>query len=173
MKKVFTVVFMFLLFSVNSFAEDKLNIPDGYWWEDLGKIEEGKAIKTVFMLGFLRGYNGYIFGYLDSYKMYNDTLKTSTNAGPQKCKNIYMTQKEIIIKESGLKASDDIAKVSDILMTKSVGYYVHELDSFLQTYPSCKRKDVGNLLLELARVWSKDGNYSYKYVGDNCLKNIE
>ena len=56
-------------------------------------------------------------------------------------------------------------------------FYVREVDSFLETYPLCKRMELTGLLLQLVHVWDKDNPHlkdkyapaSYKEIGESCL----
>ncbi len=165
------IVAIFFIFSVNCFAENKEF--DGYAWEELGKVQSGEIIKTLIMWGYLNGYAAYTIGYLDSAQTENDILQSNENLVPQNCKNIYKSHKEMILKEAKLKADGALSEIIEFVSGKP-GFYVKEIDSFYQTYPTCKSKYLGTLLWELAKVWGKTIDYkvgripTYKDVGERC-----
>ena len=57
---------------------------------------------------------------------------------------------------------------------ESIEYYVREIDSFLKTYPLCRRKSLVELLFKLSAVWlqpeiAPKPKPSYKDIGESCL----
>ena len=51
---------------------------------------------------------------------------------------------------------------------KTMQNRVRDVDSFYQTFPLCRRRDLFSMLSDLKEVW--DGEKSYKEIGDECLK---
>ncbi len=48
-------------------------------------------------------------------------------------------------------------------------YYVREIDSFLKTYPLCRRENIWTLFLQLSQVWFYH-DLSYEDIGKKCLQ---
>jgi hypothetical protein len=62
-----------------------------------------------------------------------------------------------------------------IFFSESSDYYIREIDSFLKTYPLCRRKPIYELLFQLSYVWlppeiAPKPKPSYKDIGERCLE---
>ncbi len=122
---------------------------DGYAWERLGNDEVEKTIHArEIMIKFYL--DGFVTGYMSACIDVKDFAKSTKqfSALNRFCQKI------------GREES----------FPKDPQYYVREIDSFLKTYPLCRRQSVSTLFLELSQVWFHRDKLSYEDVGKTCLK---
>ena len=142
------------------------DIIDGYAWEKLPE-----TLKVIIVKSYIDGYSvGKLLGAADGATQTVEVLKVNINSDifSDKDKEHFRFTVSFIEKNysaSIMKTYSNINKLD-----KSIEYYVREMDSFLKTYPLCKRNNLfSGLLPSLTLVW--EGSIkSYKEKGENCLK---
>lgn len=169
---VFIVSYLMLIQSSLVFGDEGF---DGYTWEELTFDN-----KAIVLSGFLHGFMfGEVAGKRDGRISVIKEMD-KMNLGWTK------TEFEEEAKKSNKEATEIKAKIQIVRLnvleqlirngTKfdqlkdDVGYYVKETDSFLKTFPLCKRRNMFELFSNLINVWLNDSSSSYKKVGDACLE---
>ena len=162
------IVALIVLISFSTInAQDK--VFDGYDWE-----KSSDEIKVPIIAGFL---SGFTFGAMAGMSVGLHEAVDITKSVGESLDN-RKTAKEFsdcsgIIKTNGSGIITFTIKKMNLSDTKSVAYYINEIDSFLKTYPLCRRDDIlKGLLPKLATVWFpySDKIRTYKDVGEECLK---
>ncbi len=142
MKKIIPVLFILLFISTMSAHAEDVHQAV---IDGYGWENLSEQAKIPFMYGFVAGYR---YGWLDGYdKGINHDVKK--------------------LQESKRIEAEDI----DVLK-ENIGFYSHEVDSFLKTYPSCRRLEISALLMRLAYVWNEKHflHTDYKNIGRDCSK---
>lgn len=177
--KGFKLVFVLILLSSITlgycYSETKF---DGYLWEEMDNkypVELVKGTKLFFIKGYLLGIktgrmDGYVDGFYSGAKYTYDEFEKLILKQYKKPLNEPEGLTSFLQKRNaGLKVIAEAVKELD-LMNESAEYYLKELDSFLKTYPMCKREEMFALLGRLSGVWSKKSAVTYKDIGEECLK---
>jgi hypothetical protein len=172
-RKLLYAFFIAALITISSlcFAEEK---GDGYGWEG-----HSKDLKSIYLSAYLSGVkNGILRGMLKNGDLTSSLITAmidhcSKDAKPTKAMlemcNDYKTSQKIV--KAAAITNAQIAVQIFIKELKETDYYVNEIDSFLKTYPLCRRKHISIILLELNGVWF--GEYetnqpTYKSIGESC-----
>lgn len=137
------LIICILLIWTSAQAQDRPVI-DGYVWE---KATEDERVLVIG--GFMWGYNG---GFMGGILASDRILKNSN------------------MEATPLKELLDRAKAKDAL-DKSVDFYINEVDSFLKTYPLCRRQAMSTTLSLLAlAAWNQETRLqdAYEIVGKWC-----
>ena len=169
---VFIVSYLMLIHSSLVFGDEGF---DGYTWE-----EAPFEIKTIVLSGFL---HGFMFGEVDGTRKgmmsvikemnkmnlswtkseFEEEAKKSNKEATEVKARIQMVR--LIVLKKLIKGDTKFNQLKD-----DVDYYVKETDSFLKTFPLCKRRNMFELFSDLIHVWLNDSSSSYKKVGDACLE---
>src|SRR4030042_2193054 len=165
MKLVIITSFLFVAFSV---AHAEGQVFDGYMWENTPF-----DLKGLIVAGYVSGYkNGTMAGIL--YGIGN-VINITSNVGEKVEER--QTAKDFSTCTKIIKKSEESLIKSSLILThvfedsREPKYYVNEVDSFLKTYPLCRRKEVFSMLLpQLAIVWFPIGEktLTYKDIGEEC-----
>ena len=148
MRKIFLITMIIIFCSSYVIAEDL----DGYYWErNMDNLE-----KTVILSGFLSGFSfGFLEGQIEGIKRSAETLDVKSMSEDKRLKMLVMS-------------STIISSFNEPMFNEDMQYYVRELDSFLSTFPLCKRILLAHLFQNLTHVWR--GEKDYKTIGEECLK---
>ncbi len=140
MKKIIPVLFILLFIHTMSAHAEDVHQAV---IDGYGWENLSEQAKLPFMSGFVAGYRP---GWVDGYnKGINHDVK----------------------KFQGLKR---IEEEDFYVLTKNIGFYSHEVDSFLKTYPLCRRLEISALLMRLTYVWNEKHykHTDYETVGKIC-----
>jgi hypothetical protein len=135
---------------------------DGYSWEQL------EELKLVLLAGFIQGYNhGQLKGIQNVSRIgfggigkFKDLL--CANPESPECDKY-----KLIAQQSALELLD-LGRQLAHKKGETVQNLIKDVDSFYQTFPLCRRRNLFSTLSDLREVW--DGEKSYKEIGDECLK---
>ena len=133
---------------------------DGYFWEEMSKSE-----KVFYITGYLPGYYaGATEGSFASTRNFLNELNASNE-----CK-LCLKKYKLMFGFLGF----DALKYGDMFKDHNIGYYLKEINSFYQTYPLCKGKNLDSIMGDLVKVWAKkhviDKPLTYKEIGEKCLQ---
>jgi hypothetical protein len=166
----FILIIIFICFNGLALCEDALN---GYSWEKMDDAD-GKISKLTLITGYLVGYeSGYFYGTENgsinlSNFIYDELIPKFIVGESKQCADILISKKQDI---SMITLGQMAASIHHKRFNESPNYYIRELDSFYKTYPLCKSRNLPDMLFMLSQVWDRTGKYSYKIVGEECLKN--
>lgn len=125
---------------------------DGYTWEELSKSENGRLLQAMAVRGFCQGFE-------DGYYT--------------RCIKVHIAQSGAT-RLSAKEWADCYSGTGDFF-PENPEYYVREIDSFLKTYPLCRREGIWSLFLQLSQVWvapqiGMAPGPSYRDIGEKCLQ---
>jgi hypothetical protein len=172
MKKPVFIWLCVILFPLSCFAQDKF---DGYLWEKLRKDEMGKEIAAFYLTGFL---DGFLSGHTWAGARAATESVTFTYGQIDKWVSSVPQLKQCAVSwQKNKKAMNEEAQTRCLTFAfvpkepkESMDYRTREVDSFLSTFPLCKRLDLRVLFSKLSLVWYGYEKTSYKSVGEDCLK---
>jgi hypothetical protein len=164
MKK--SILLLILIFhqavAANIIHADEIKVLNGYTWE-----HAPYEIKDIMVSSFLKGYcSG---GMHAAKQVADDTISylKFVNSFPKSEKTISNFIQ--IIERTENKYEMMKPTISSILkMKESPEYYRRELDSFLGTYPLCKKQDIFIMLGILAGKWSEYNKQTYREISEIC-----
>lgn len=164
------IIEIFLLITCSTVYADNEKF-NGYYWENVSYEE-----KLLLLTGYLSGYqSGLTLGIVDGVNSAYKTTKTiAEEIRDQKISRDFETCSKLIKNNVNIILKSSFANKKELLSdTREVTYYINEIDSFLKTYPLCKRKDVlYELFPQLTMVWLQTGTttITYKDIGEECSK---
>ena len=172
--KVITVIIL-TLSPVLAFAQTDFDgrMFDGYMWEELGKDESLTNLRTSLIAGFLQGFDyGYMAGYVKGVNASKRIMLDELAKAPGKLKQREAC-KALVSKADSQSSSRIRQGIIDTVSIRfgpkeKVEAYSKDVDSFLKTYPLCRKQDIFAILDNLTRVWEQTD--TYKNVGEKCSK---
>lgn len=122
-------------------------------------------IKQTFITAYVMGHNsGWQYGMIDGIGAWAETLDKMEKQGVIKKETAHL-----FVKDSARylieKGTSDLQEAPQ--------FYMREIDSFLATYPLCKRREIKELFHSLSQVWSRNKSAAipkatYESFGKSC-----
>ncbi len=138
---------------------------DGYGWQELPT-----NFKGVIVMSFISGYRaGKLYGNGNAMKSTISFLESYRENGLVIKKNINGFNESISVLKSNPMVFFGSTFAADKNINKNGDYYAREVDSFLMTFPLCRKIEIYVTLSMLAPVWDNSAE-SYKNVAESCLK---
>lgn len=162
MMKVINLLLSAVLVLPAMTSGDELN---GYLWE---RMDE--SYKYFIMVGYVNGFwHGTVYGAdfgVNATSRHLKDLGATSVYGVRKFKEYSMCgatidkNREIILRSAARYAKNSL--------NNPIDYYVREVDSFYQHYPSCKGRDLMDMLTDVSLSWLRIR--TYKDIGEECSK---
>ena len=174
MKTVFLSIAILAATTLNSVAREEF---DGFFWEKIGENPEyGEIVKTAYINGLTAGYNnGFMFGHIWGHALGERAIITVVEREVGTSKGVA----EAVVKAKAEAETQELKRWSISPTQKgrftegTISYYVRELDSFLKTYPLCRRYRIDVLITSLLRVWDKERTSTYREIGEKCAEGVK
>lgn len=175
MKTLIIIFFLFVLCLNFSYADEY----DGYYWENMDNNEYGRLTKPIIIGSYIQGFEPGRFAGLSDFALesagiVNEEFVRLIATDKEAMQHKKMLQKLLnAIKKRMRDQHQSLALNFSFGGNHSNEYYVREFDSFLKTYPLCRREPVFNLLAQIVLIWSvgdmgRTYGTTYKTIGESC-----
>jgi len=177
MKTLIIIFFLFVLCLNFSYADEY----DGYYWESMDNDKFGRLMKPIIIGSYIKGFEpGRLAGLTDfmfeSAGIVNEEFVRLIATDKEAMQHKKMLQKLLNAIKKRMRDQHQ-----SLVLNSSFGgnsnhsneYYVREFNSFLKTYPLCRREPVFNLLAQIVLIWNvgdtgRTYGATYKTIGESC-----